>query len=166
MAALTVLKWFTADGVEQMLLLLQDLQQQQVINIQAAASVVWPHGARKPKTKQLPQLEYALQGALDNTFWGLLFGLIFFVPPLELTTDTSSVSLAGQFANYGIGEDFIKLIRDKVTEGTAAVFLISSDDTMDRIVDAGMSMTFEIITIHLSKVKGERLRETFAGRDE
>ncbi len=166
MAAFTVVRFPTADGAECILHILQELQQQRAVRIQDAAGVVWPRGVKRPETDQLPQLDFAGRGALDSAFWGQLFGLIFFVPLLELTANASSGSLASQFADYGIDDDFIQQLRDKVTEGTSALFLMSGDDTMDRIVDAGVGMTFEIIATNLSRTEEERLRTTFAARAE
>ena len=166
MAALTVVIFSTADGAEQMLRTLQDLQQQQAIKIQGAAGIVWPSGAKKPEAKQLPQLNITDRGALGGAFWGLLFEQIFFVPLLELTDDGCLGSLSHQFAAYGLDDDFIQLIRDKVTEGTSALFLLAGHDTLDRIVDAGARLTFEIIAANLSRVEEDRLREAFAAHDE
>ena len=82
MATLTVLKFQTADGADQMSNLLNGLQKQQLITIQDAAIVTWPPGKKKPKTRQLHNL--AGIGALDGAFWGMLFGLLFFIPFLGL----------------------------------------------------------------------------------
>ncbi len=166
MATFTVVRFPTAGGAERMLHTWQELQQQHPVSIQDAAGVVWPRGAQRPETTQLPQPDFAGRGALDSAFWGLLFGLIFLAPLLELTADASSGSLASQFADYGIDDDFIQQMRDKVTEGTSALFLMSGEDMTDRIVDAGAGMTFEIITANLSKAEEERLHTTFAAPDE
>ncbi len=166
MTALTVVRFPTADDAEPMLHTLQSLQQQQMIKIQDAARVVWPPGAERPEIKHLPELNFVDRSILDDAFWRLLFGLIFFAPLLTLTANGSSGALVSQFADYGLDDDFIKRVRDKVTEGTAALFLLSGDDTLDRIVDAGADMTFEIIATNLSRAEEERLRETFAAHDE
>ena len=42
------------------------------------AVVSWPPDEKKPKTRQLHSTTGA--GALGGAFWGLLFGLIFFIP--------------------------------------------------------------------------------------
>ena len=78
MANLTVLKFETPEGAGQLLDKVKSLQKQQLIVLQDAATVVWPEGKKGPKTKQLINLTGA--GALDGAFWGMLFGLIFFVP--------------------------------------------------------------------------------------
>ena len=51
MATLTVLKFKTAEGAEQMSGLLSGLQKQQIITIEDAAIVTWPAGKKKPKTR-------------------------------------------------------------------------------------------------------------------
>jgi uncharacterized membrane protein len=159
MATLTVLKFPTAGGAEMMLARLRDLQRQQMITVQDAAFVTWPAGAKKPKTKQLSDLTGA--GALSGGFWGLLFGLLFFVPIFGLAVGAAIGALAGHFARYGIDEDFIKQVRDKVTEGTSALFLLSSGAVLDRVVEAVKDIHFEIISTNLSKEQEAELREAF-----
>ncbi len=78
MSTLSVLKFESPTGAESALATLQSLQKQQLITIQDAAIVTWAEGKSKPKTKQLHNM--AGLGALDGAFWGMLFGLIFFVP--------------------------------------------------------------------------------------
>src|SRR4051812_23527960 len=78
MATMTVVKFPTAQGAEQMLATLERLQKERLITIQDAAIVAWPVGKRKPQTRQLHSM--AGVGTLHGSFWGLLFGLLFFVP--------------------------------------------------------------------------------------
>ena len=63
---------------------------------------------------------------------------------------------------YGIDEDFIKSIRSKVTEGTSALFLMTSDAVEDRVVEAMKKSKFEIIATNLSKEEEEKMRANFA----
>lgn len=71
-------------------------------------------------------------------------------------------ALAGSMAHVGISEDFMKSVRSKVTEGTSALFLLTSDAVEDRVADAMRGFRFEIIATNLSKEDEGRLRETFA----
>ena len=82
MASLTVWKFETPDGAEQALAKLVALSKQQLVEVGDAAIVSWPVGAKKPKTKQAQNMTGA--GALGGAFWGMLFGLLFFVPFLGL----------------------------------------------------------------------------------
>ena len=163
MATLTVLKFPTATGAEEMLGTLEGLQKQQLITIQDAAIVTWPAGKKKPKTRQLHSL--AGFGALEGAFWGMLFGLLFFVPILGLAVGAGMGALAGSFADVGIDDKFIKEVRSKVTEGTSALFLMSSGAVADRIKEAVKGREFEIIATNLSKEEEEKLRATFSAAE-
>jgi len=160
MATLTVLKFPTATGADTMLGTIQSLQKQQLINIHDAAIVTWPAGKKKPKTRQLNSLAGA--GALTGAFWGMLFGLLFFVPILGLAVGAGMGALAGSFADVGIDDNFIKQVRSQVTEGTSALFLMSSGAVADRIAPAVQGREFEIITTNLSKEEEDKLRAAFS----
>ena len=105
-----------------------------MINLEDAATVSWPAGAKKPKTRQLRSMTAA--GALGGSFWGLLFGLIFFVPLLGLAVGAAMGALGGSMSDVGIDDDFIKRARDEITPGTSALFLMSSDAVIDKVRDA------------------------------
>ena len=82
MASLTVWKFSTPYGADAAMERLQMLQSQQLITVQDAAMVSWEEGKKKPKTRQLHDTRKG--GALGGAFWGMLFGLIFFIPILEI----------------------------------------------------------------------------------
>ena len=161
MATITAFKFDTPDGAEQMLDLVQDLAKGQLITLEDAAIVTWPQGKKKPKTKQLESLTGA--GALSGAFWGMLFGLIFFVPFFGMAVGAAMGALTGRFSDYGIDDDFIKSVGQKVTEGTSALFLMTSDAVMDKVSDAvkGKDWNFEILSTNLSKEQEDQLREDF-----
>ena len=160
MTTLTVLKFPTATGAEEMLGVLEGLQKQQLITIQDAAIVTWPAGKKKPKTQQLHSLTG--MGAMQGAFWGMLFGLLFFVPILGLAVGAGMGALFGSLADVGIDDKFIKEVQSKVTEGTSALFLMSSDAVIDRIAPAVQGMKFEIISTNLAPEEEEKLRATFS----
>jgi uncharacterized membrane protein len=160
MANLVVLKFPEADGAYRMLNKLEDLQKQELIHIEDAAVVTWEQDKKKPKTRHLSNL--AGMGALDGAFWGLLFGLLFSMPLLGMAMGAGLGALSGSFADMGIDEDFIDQVREKVTEGTSALFLLEYGAVVDRIHDEVKGMDFELIASNLPKDQDEKLRETFA----
>jgi uncharacterized membrane protein len=157
---MTVLKFSTADGAQQALGTVESLSKQHLINLHDAAIVTWPGGKKRPKTKQMANL--AGIGALDGAFWGMLFGLIFFVPFFGMAVGAAMGALSGKFSDYGIDDDFIKSVRDQVTEGTSALFLMTSDAVMDKVADAFKGVEFELIASNLSKEQEDELRAAFA----
>jgi Predicted membrane protein len=160
MATLTVLEFETADGAEKALRVVEDLSKKQLIKLHDAAIVTWPEGKKKPKTEQLSNLAGA--GALSGAFWGMLFGLIFFIPIFGLVVGATLGALTGSMADIGISDDFIRSVRSKVTEGTSALFLMTSDAVQDKVAEAARGMKFELIASNLSKEEENKLRAAFA----
>ena len=160
MATLSVLKFEEAGGAEQALELVKSLQKQQLVTLQDAAIVTWPEGAKKPKTKQLISL--AGVGALNGAFWGMLFGLLFFVPLLGLAGGAAFGAMGGSMADVGIDDEFIKKTKEKITEGTSALFLLTSDATTDKVVEQMKKLDFEIISTSLSQEEEDQLKAAFA----
>ena len=130
-----------------------------MITVQDAATVSWPEGKKKPKTKQA--LNLAGAGAMQGAFWGMLFGLIFFIPFFGLAVGAAMGALSGHFADYGIDDEFINSVREKVTEGTSALFLLSSDAVVDKVQDEFKGTKMELIKSNLSAEQDAQLREAF-----
>ena len=148
MANLTVWKFETPEGAQEALNKLTELSKQQLIQVQDAAVVSWPAGKKSPTTKNYGSMTG--QGALSGAFWGMLFGLIFFVPFFGLAVGAAMGALAGKFSDYGISDEFIKQVREKVTEGTSALFLLSSGAVMDKIAPAFAGVKMELIQSNMS----------------
>ena len=164
MATLTAWKFATPNGADDALTTLEDLQNQALIQVQDAAVVSWDSGRRRPKTRELHSAKKA--GALGGGFWGLLFGLIFFVPILGLAIGAATGALFGSMADVGISDAFIKSVREKVTPGTSALFLLSSAAVIDRIKAEFGDIKADLISTNLSMEQEERLREAFASDED
>ena len=159
MATLSVLKFETPDGAEHALTTIKDLARQHLINLIDAAVVTWPTGKKKPKTRQLQNI--AAAGALGGAFWGMLFGILFFVPLLGMALGAAMGALSGSLRDAGISDNFIRECRDKITEGTSALFLMTTAAVQDRVIEAMKQHKFEIVTTNLSREQEDALREAF-----
>ena len=164
MATLTALEFSTADGAKNMLDTVKQLQKEQLITIVDAAIVSWPVGKKKPQTKQLVSLGGV--GALQGAFWGMLFGLIFFVPFFGMAVGALIGGLAGHFVDYGISDDFIKEVRNQVTEGTSALFLLTQSAVTERVVERLKGQKFEIISTNMTAEQEAKLREAFSAEEK
>jgi uncharacterized membrane protein len=163
MASLTAWKFSTPHGADAALRRIQGLQDQQLIVVQDAAVVSWETGKKKPKTHELR--DTTTGGALGGAFWGFLFGLIFFVPFLGMAIGAASGALFGSMADVGISDSFIKSVREKVTPGTSALFLLTSDAVIDRIREQFPIQDAELISTNLSEEQEAKLRDAFASHD-
>ena len=159
MATLTAWAFPTADGADRAIETIKGLQSQELIKLQDGAIVSWPEGKKKPKTTQLNNLTGA--GALGGAFWGMLFGLLFFVPILGAAIGAGMGALAGSMSDVGIDDSFINSVKQRVTPGTSALFLLSSDAVVDRVKDAFAGQSAELIASNLSSDQEAKLREVF-----
>ena len=161
MATLTVWKFSDAGAAERATETLASLQAQGLINVQDEAVVTWPEDKKKPKTIQEHHLVGA--GALGGGFWGLLFGLIFFVPLIGAAVGAAVGALSASMVDVGINDDFIKQVRQEVTPGTSALFVLSSDAVEDRVAEAFKDYQgMKLIYTNLSKDEEANLREAFS----
>jgi len=160
MSSLSVWKFSTTDGAREALDVLTELQRQHLVGVLDAAVVIWDIGRKKPKTSELACGRRA--EALGGGFWGLLFGLIFFIPILGLAIGAATGALIGSMADVGISDSFIRAVREKVTPGTSALFLLSSDAVSDRVADRLRPAGPELISTNLSTDQEAKLREAFS----
>lgn len=158
-ATLTVWKFDTSHGAEHASKTLQDLSRENLIVIHDAAVVEWEEGKKKPRTRQLHNLTGA--GALGGAFWGMLFGLIFLVPLLGAAIGAATGALSGSLADVGIDDTFINDVREKVTPGTSALFVLSSGAVMDKVKDAFAGDRPELLFTNLSNEHERALQEAF-----
>jgi uncharacterized membrane protein len=163
-ATLSVLKFNDPYGADRVLVALQGLQEREMITLEDAAVVSWPQGNKKPKTRQLHSTAGA--GATWGAFWGFLFGLIFFVPFLGAAIGAGMGGMGGMtgaLADVGIDDNFVKDVREKVTEGTSALFALTSGATApDKVVSELQQYDFEIISTNLPEEQEQKLREAFS----
>src|SRR3954471_24909861 len=154
MATLTVWKFDSAGGAEKALEQLERMQKEELIQINDAAYAYWPEGRKKPKTEQLHKLTGA--AALGGSFWGLLFGLIFFVPLLGMAVGAAMGALSGSMADVGIDDSFIKAVRENVTPGTSALFVMTSSVVVDKVLDEFKESGASLLSTNLSKEQEDK----------
>jgi uncharacterized membrane protein len=157
LATLSVLKFDDPGGAYGALIALQGLQERGVITLEDATVLSWPEGNNKPKASQLHGTSDV--GAISDAFWGFLIGAIFFVPSLGVGVG----ALSSPLAEVGIDDDFVREVREKVREGTSALFALTSGLTaLEEVVEELERYDLEIISTSLPEEQEGRLREAFA----
>lgn len=159
-ATLTVWKFDEPEAAERVQDKLLALQKQELVTVHDAAVVTWPADKKKPKTKQLNNLTGA--GAAGGAFWGLLFGVLFAIPWFGAAIGAMSGALAGALTDVGIDDDFIESVRSQVTEGTSALFVMTSDAVTDRVKEGLAGESMELITTNMSMEDEAAVRDLFA----
>ncbi|WP_127480863.1 DUF1269 domain-containing protein [Nocardioides pantholopis] len=165
MATLTVWKFDTPDGAQRAEEALSKLQKQELVQILDAATVSWEEGKKKPKTRQATNM--LANGVLGGMFWGLLFGVIFFIPLIGLVVGAAGGALAGSMIDVGIDDDFIGSVREKVTPGTSALFVLTTGVVLDRVHESlrEQGIRGELIETNLSSDQEANLRRMLEEED-
>jgi uncharacterized membrane protein len=155
MSTLVVLAFPTESGAHEVLDVVKDLQRQQLIIVDDAATVVRGQDG-KPRTQQADSL--VGQGAMGGAFWGLLFGLIFFVPFLGMAIGAAAGALMGKFTDVGIDDHFIREVQQKIKAGQSGLFLLVRDVKLDRVLPAVEPYHPQVLQTSLSEEQEARLR--------
>jgi len=135
-----------------------DLERRGSVRVLGAGLVSWPAASPRPRARQASSTNVG--DALGGTFWGLLFGLVFFVPLTGPRSVTADAALSGSLRGVGLGDDFVRAVRADVVAGTSALFLLVAGDDVDRLRPA-MDEARTIET-HLTREQAARLREVFS----
>ncbi len=159
METITVWKFDTPEGADDALTKLEKLKRQLLIELHDAAVVSWEPGQKKPKVRQLNWSPTA--GALGGSFFGMLLGLIFFVPILGIAIGAAGGAIFGSLKEAGVGNDFIEDVRRKVTPGTSALFAVTSDAVLDKVMAEFSDTNAELVQTNLTDEQEAKLREAF-----
>jgi uncharacterized membrane protein len=155
---LIVFGFKTETGAAEMRDALASLQKQQLITLDDAAVVVRREDG-KVKVKQVVNL--VGEGALGGAFWGMLIGLLFFMPWMGLAIGAISGALAGKLSDIGIDDGFIKEVGAAVEPGNSALFLLVRDVTPDKVLGELTQFDAKVLRTSLSTEKEARLRAAF-----
>ena len=71
-------------------------------------------------------------------------------PCSGLAIGAASGALAGSLSDVGIDDKFINRLREEVTPGTSALFIMTSDVVVDRVHEAFADSNPELIFTNLS----------------
>jgi uncharacterized membrane protein len=142
---------------------LKQMQKQHLLKLEDAAVVV-----RKPdgKVKVKQAVSLVGEGALGGAFWGMLIGILFWMPWLGLAVGAASGALAYSLADVGVDDGFIKRVGSTIEPGHSALFLLVEDVKPDKVLDELKQFKGKILHTSLSSRDEERLRAAFGASDD
>ncbi|MGH2745220.1 MAG: DUF1269 domain-containing protein [Thermoleophilaceae bacterium] len=119
----------------------------------------------KPGGKmKLHQPSMAGAGAAGGALWGGLIGLIFLVPLFGMAIGAATGAAAGAMSDYGIDDDFMKNLGERLPEGGAAVFVLVREATRDKVVPEISKYGGHLIQSSLSNEQEAALQEALDNR--
>ena len=102
------------------------------------------------------------EGGGWGMLWGLLFGLSFFVPVCGVAVGLDRGRVLGKIEKSGINRAFQQQVRDMVTPGSSALFLLVSDADAERAL-ALLGARGHVVEVPLSDQQEARLRQAIHG---
>jgi len=159
MATLSVLRFSTTGGAAAALESLQALNTAGQFAPRDLALLSWDHGRRLPDFRSVrsPPPQAPMGAGFWNLFAIHLFQLPLAVASAGLPAGSTRCSLAG----LGIRDDFLRTVRDRVTSGTSALFVLTDDATVDPIIKLLQHLAFTVVSTSLSTRQVEALHFGF-----
>ena len=125
---LTTWKFQSSDRAEVAARTLRRLARENLLVVHDAETIEWETDAIGPRASQLHPITDV--GALGTAFWERLFGLLFFAP-----RGGANGAPHPALMDVGIDDRFVTRVRDGITPGTSALFVVSPDAVVDEIQD-------------------------------
>lgn len=159
MATFTVWKFDSPEGADAASRILHDSASEHAVKIVDTAVVSWPEGAAKPTTRHGHQDEW--RGTGWGAFWGLLLGSLFLVPVLCAAAGAAIGASTKAMEAVGIDKDQLDRIREGVTPGTSALFVVTEDGDLDRVGERFHGVHGTLVATNLTDAERSTLLETF-----
>ncbi len=132
MTSLSIWIFDTPESAEPALRTLGRLEMQGHLTVDDASVLSWPAGDPRPRTYQAGSTTGL--AALSGAFWGLLFGLVFLLPLTGHLRDDAGRSFG--LTRIGLPDRFLLAVRDRISPGTSALFLLTPDSAVQRVAAA------------------------------
>jgi uncharacterized membrane protein len=100
--------------------------------------------------------------AASGALWGMLIGLLFFVPGVGLLLGGAMGALFGKLGKSGINDQFRSQVQDMLKPGAAAVVIMAEKITEDKFADAMGPFGGQLLKTSLSEEDEKELASELA----
>ncbi|MBD5785650.1 DUF1269 domain-containing protein [Cellulosimicrobium terreum] len=159
MATFTVWKFEDPDGADEASAILHHASSEGLIRLVDTAVVTWPQDAEKPTTRHGHQDGW--RGTGWGAFWGLLLGTVFFIPLIGAAAGAAIGASSKAMAAVGIDSGQLDRIRENVTRGTSALFVVSEEGNLDLVGERFHGVHGKLVATNLTAAEKETLLDTF-----
>ena len=156
MAELVVIAYPDEGTANQALDTLHRLEKDLVVQLGGSAVVVCDQDG---KIRMATKTHATGAGATSGALWGMLIGLLFFVPVAGLLIGGAFGALFGSFASTGIKQEFISQVQGLMKPGTAAVVAMVQKATPDKALAALAPFGGTLLKTSLSEDAEKHIQE-------
>jgi uncharacterized membrane protein len=161
MSTLTVVAYDDVPTAERVVQTLAQLQQEHNIVIE---DIVVAERKADGKVKLHQSHKLAAAGATGGALWGGLIGLLFLAPLLGMAVGAASGGMAGAFTDIGVDDDMMKQIGEQLEPGKAAVFALTSQGNLDKVLPELAQFRGKVLQSSLSTEAEQQLRQVVEGQ--
>jgi uncharacterized membrane protein len=110
---------------------------------------------------KLHQPSMAGMGAAGGALWGGLIGLIFFMPLFGMAIGAAAGAAGGAMTDRGVDDNFMKKLGEELTPGSAALIVLISKVSTDKILPK-VQIPGTVIQTSLSNEDEQALKDALA----
>jgi uncharacterized membrane protein len=159
MTTFTVWKFDDPAGAQRAMAILKNAQADGLLKVVDQAVVSWPEGAARPDTDIVH--DEKRRGTGWGAFLGAFVGMLFFAPVLGAAVGAGIGRAVKSSDGTGISKEELERIREEVTPGTSALFVVTDQANVDRLGERFHGLDQKLITTNLTEAEREELLETF-----
>jgi uncharacterized membrane protein len=161
MTAFTVWKYDDPGGADHAARILRQAADDGLVKILDHAVLSWPAGAEGPTLTHAR--EETWRGTGWGALWGVMIGALFTVPVLGAAAGAATGALTKIKDGLGITQEQLDRIRDEVTEGTSALFLVTDQGDLDRLGERMRGVHSRLLDTNLTDAEQKILLEAVGG---
>ena len=161
MSTFTVWKYDDPHSAGSAVTILKQAQSEGIVKVLDHTVVSWPKDAEKPVTDS--EHDEKRRGTGWGAFLGGMVGMLFFAPVLGAVVGGGIGRSVKSSDGAGIRTEDLERIRDSVTPGTSALFLVTEDANLDRLGERFHGMNHTLVMTNLTSEEREMLTESFGG---
>jgi uncharacterized membrane protein len=105
----------------------------------------------------------AAAGAAGGALWGGVIGLLFLAPLFGMAIGAAAGGAAGAATDVGVDDGFMKSLGDELTPGSAALVVLVTRSTPDKVLPQIQQHGGTVMQTSLSEEGEARLREALEG---
>jgi uncharacterized membrane protein len=159
-ANLVAIAYDDLDQAKRVMETIGQLRKEHLIELEDAVIVEHQPGGKM----KLHQPSMAGMGAAGGALWGGLIGLIFLMPLFGMAIGAATGAATGALSDYGIDDNFMKELGQKLPEGGAATFVLVKEATTDKVVPEVAKFGGHVIQSSLSNEQEAALQEALDKR--
>jgi uncharacterized membrane protein len=103
-------------------------------------------------------------GAAGGALWGGLIGLIFLMPLFGMAIGAASGAAAGALTDVGVDDNFMKEVGSQPDEGKAALFVLVTSATADKVLPEMTKHGGKLIQSSLDSHAEDAVRQALEAR--